>query len=738
MVIDDIHWSDEGSLDALWQLISDSGSSPLFFLFLARPGLFERRPEWRESPGAGMEHVILPLEPLAQQDAQMLVRSILWPMEDVPVDLSTTIVGTAGGNPFYVEEIVRVLLEDGIIRRDGERWRLTTTPAELRIPSTLTGVVQARLDRLAPHEREILQRAAVVGRQFWDKAIAAVAPSPETPVQDTLSRLEAREFVVRQPSSSLPDTREYSFKHAVLREVAYESMLVQQRRSYHGAIAAWISEQGGSRADENAGLIGNHFELAGDTAAASLWYARAGEQARARYTPETAIQYYRKALAFTSQELSTLEVRVQLYAGLGETLRWQARFAEAIEALEAMRATAELAGDVTAQIYALQNLFLTHDYQGEHRLALESASAAEYLARRAGTPADLAMALSAKGWALLFLGEEEQALALGEEARERAEAAGAKRELAFANMLLGGAQRMRGDYESALAAVQRALALFRELGDRIWEGLMLYHLGQTARLQGSYAAAVKYYSQALELARTVGDYYGAMSALSRMGRMARLQGAYRQAERYYSEALRLAEKSGNTGRQAYLVYSLGELLLAQALEREANARSESLDAAGQLLTRAIQVASEAEQGVTEAAAHLGLARVHLARAMPQDALKPALAGLDLARLQIALWQGVAAQKVVGTAWWVLGQIASRLPEVKIEGESYDGERCFAESLAVWDEVGTGVAWERACTLRDWSALLFQQGETARAEALRQEATEIFARLEMVQEIDRGG
>jgi hypothetical protein len=105
---------------------------------------------------------------------------------------------------------------------------------------------------------------------------------------------------------------------------------------------------------------------------------------------------------------------------------------------------------------------------------------------------------------------------------------------------------------------------------------------------------------------------------------------------------------------------------------------------------------------------------------------------------MALWQGIAAEKVAGTAWWVLAHIALRLGYVEVEGERYDAERCFAESLAIWDEVGSGVAWERARTLRDWSALLLQQGENARSEPLRQEATDIFTRLGMIQEIDREG
>lgn len=736
MLIEDIHWADEGSLDLLWQLIGESSAGPLFLVLSARPALFERRPDWRDTGPMGMEHTVLPLQPLSQQDARAMVGSILRRMASVPADLADPIVEVAGGNPFYVEEIVRVLLEDRVIRQEGDRWELVSTPGELRIPTTLTGVLQARLDRLTPAERDMLQRAAVVGRVFWDKAIAVTSPPDLSSLEETLRRLEEREFIVRQPASSFPGAQEYAFKHALLREVAYESVLVRRKRDFHWAIARWLANQRGDHAAENAGLIASHYELSSDTNSAAQWYSSAAEQARARYAPETAIHYYRKALDLRRLEAPPLAEQVRLYSGLGEMLRWQARFDEAVEALEAMHVAAQAVGDVKAQIRALQGLFLAHDYQGDHRRALESASGAEHLARQAGSPEDLAMALSAKGWSLLFLGEEEQALALGHEARTVAGEGGSRRGLAHSYMLIGAAHRMRGEFERAVAATEQALDLFRELGDRIWEGLMLYHLGQTARLQGAYVEAVSYYAGALELARAVGDNYGAMTTLSRMGRIARLQGAYRQAERYYAEALSLAQKSGNLGRESYLIYSLGESKLAQALEREASAGQELLAEAQKLLNRAIREGSQAGQGVTEAAAYVALARVHLARGEPDAALEPALTGLDVARLQMALWQGVAAEKVAGTAWWVLGHIAVRLGAVEIDGERYAAAQCFAESLAIWDEIGSGVGWERARTLRDWSVLLAREGDTERAEELRREATEIFTRLGMVQEIDR--
>lgn len=740
LLIEDVHWADDGSLDLFWYLMNEINDVPLVVLLLARPSLFERRPTWQELVAPGMIHTLLPLEPLSQSEARELVSAMLSEMPEHPAGLATTIVEAAGGNPYYVEEIVKVLIEDGALARHSAPGALAVPSAELRIPSTLTGVLQTRLDQLAQDERDVLQRAAVVGRVFWNDAVAATGIPYSRRLTEALRQLEARELIFRRPQSTFAGVEEYTFKHAMLREVTYESLLIRQRQAYHAGVAAWLAERSGERGVEYAGLIGSHYELAGETAAAAAWYGRAADRARAAYAAETAIRYYQKALAFTPEDETTLTERVRLYAGLGETLHWQARFAEAVAALQSMLAAAEEIGDLEAQVRAWQALFLAHDYQGEHRASLESARGAERVAWQTGQPSHIAMALSAKGWAMLFLGEEEQALKIGEQARKISEEAGLTRGLAFSYLLLSGAYRMLQQFEASWEATEQALALFRQLGDRMFEGLMLYNLGQTKRLQGEYRAAAAYYEEALELARAVGDHYGVMSNLSRLGRMARLRGVYRQAERYYREALEFAEKSGNVGRQAYLTYSLGDLALAQAMEAAATARKAYLAAAREALYKALQQARESGQAVTEASARVGLARVSLAHGELEAALDEALAGLEGARLQLALWQGVAAEKVMGTAWWVLGQIATRLPAGRlplvIDHEAFDAAACFAASLAVWDSVGGGVTWERARTLRDWSSLLAARGETARADAMREEATALFARLGMVQEIDR--
>src|SRR5262249_23484290 len=206
------------------------------------------------------------------------------------------IVSRADGSPFYVEELIKMLIEDGVIVTGAEQWQIRMERlAEIRVPPTLTGVLQARLDGLPPPERETLQQASVVGRVFWSNALehlqqasTARGPSQLAATTETLSALQQKELIFRRETSAFDTTPEHIFKHAILRDVTYESVLKRWRRVYHAQVATWLVQQSGERVGEYAGLIGEHYERAGEQTQAAEWYARAGKQAHDTYAPDVA------------------------------------------------------------------------------------------------------------------------------------------------------------------------------------------------------------------------------------------------------------------------------------------------------------------------------------------------------------------------------------------------------------------------------------------------------------------
>src|SRR5258707_149083 len=275
LVVEDIHWSDDGSLDLLDHLARTCKAVPLLILCLARPSLFERRPAWGEG-WAG--HARVGLEALSRHDSRALVETILRKAPEIPQALRELIVGGAEGNPFYIEEIIKMLIDQKVIVPGQEQWRIEPERlASARVPPTLTGVLQARLGGLAPRERGVLQRASVVGRVFWDSAVECLSSSAslETAspaaegtitkweILETLAALRRKELIFRRESSAFVGTVEYTFKHELLRSVTYESLLKKSRREHHAQVAAWLIDHSGERIGDFTGLVAAHFEQAG-------------------------------------------------------------------------------------------------------------------------------------------------------------------------------------------------------------------------------------------------------------------------------------------------------------------------------------------------------------------------------------------------------------------------------------------------------------------------------------------
>ncbi|MFX1265944.1 MAG: ABC transporter substrate-binding protein, partial [Promethearchaeota archaeon] len=300
ILVDDLHWADDSSLDALNHLSLALRDQPVMIACTARPPLFERRPHWGEGQPF---HSRLALRPLSKWDSRRLVVEILQKLPEVPRALRDLIVAGAEGNPFYIEELVKMQIEDSVIVKEEERWRLDPARlAKVRVPESLTGVLQARLDRLPPEERIVLQQASVVGRLFWDRAVARIRESTGKALEpgklaEKLSELRDRELVYRRETSAFVDAQEYIFKHTLLREVTYDSVLKRLRRTYHGVVADWLLEQGGDRVGELAALIADHLALAGRATEAIDHLLQAGDRARNLYAHQEAIRAYERGLA---------------------------------------------------------------------------------------------------------------------------------------------------------------------------------------------------------------------------------------------------------------------------------------------------------------------------------------------------------------------------------------------------------------------------------------------------------
>ena len=220
ILLEDIHWADRGSLDFFDHLMSSNPDIPLLIVGLTRSTLFEERPEWGK--GAALDYRI-DLAPLSEDQCRRLVAEILQKMPEIPSALMELIVKKAEGSPFYVEELIKVLIDKNVIVREEDRWQVEMDRlSELIIPATLTGLVQARLDSLQTNTRETLQQASVVGRIFWTQVVDRMQ-NPESqsaqesiPIDMQLQTLRSKELIFQYGDSATSKIPEFIFKNVIL------------------------------------------------------------------------------------------------------------------------------------------------------------------------------------------------------------------------------------------------------------------------------------------------------------------------------------------------------------------------------------------------------------------------------------------------------------------------------------------------------------------------------------------
>ena len=565
-LLEDLHWADDGSLDAITRLGLALGGKPVLILSAARPELYQRRPRWFEGQSF---HRRIDLHPLTKRESRWLVEEVLQKVERVPDALRELVVSSAEGNPFYVEELIKMLIEENVIVKGTEQWQVRPERlADVRVPSTLTGVLQARLDSLPEQERAVLQQASVVGRIFWDAVVhylrnAGVVELDNDAVHRGLDNLRAREMIFHRELSAFSGTEEYIFKHALLRDVAYETVLKRLRRAYHAQVAGWLVQvsEGQNRSDEYAALIADHLDLAGREEEARRWHRRAGELAAARFSHEEALRHLSRALELTPSDDDT--DRFQLLLAREAILHLQADREAQRREIDALEQLAQTRGMPAERAEVALRRSEMEEAQSNFLAAIEAADAALAWAKAAHDEGLAARGEYLWGKALFRQNHNTEAREHLTRAVALAQAAGERGVEADALRNLANVTNQIGDYAAAEVQFQQCLAISREVGDRLGEGWALNGLGITMKLRGNLAAAMMYYQQNLVIRRELGDRLGETMALSNIGLTLADEGNFSAAEAYYEQALALSRESAHRQGECLILNNMGNAVRLQ-------------------------------------------------------------------------------------------------------------------------------------------------------------------------------
>ena len=292
LIVEDLHWADDGSLDLLQHLQAHAAELPLALVMTARPPLLVRRPDW-----CGEDTRML-LSPLAAAQSGALLQALLHRIERLPPRLTELILGKAEGNPYYLEELVRRLIDEDVIVMAEPHWTVRADRLDtVRLPGTLIGLLQARLDALPAAERQAARQASVIGHVFWDDALQAL----DVDAPQALPALRRAAFVRDHDASDFEGTLERQFDHHLLHQVTYDTLLKAERKLGHGAAARWLQARTTGRGAEFLAMTGEHAERAGETALAIDCFEQAGLQAEKRFANTAATAWLKRALDLLGQ-----------------------------------------------------------------------------------------------------------------------------------------------------------------------------------------------------------------------------------------------------------------------------------------------------------------------------------------------------------------------------------------------------------------------------------------------------
>jgi predicted ATPase/class 3 adenylate cyclase len=573
--LEDMHWADDKSLDALLWLYKENAHTRLVFNVLARPALFERRPRW------GLEQansIRIDLHALPKREARKLVREVLQKAPDVPDLLRDWIVEHSGGNPLHIEELARSLIATRVIEKGAgdEPWRVDLSRLETaRIPDTLAGLLRTQIDNLPLQQRTALRRAAVIGRDFWDVAIAALEPGDglAMPASFALSGLAKRNLIYRQENSSFSGMQEYTFVSNLMREEAYQGIPEHLRQCYHRLTAQWLAGVGGDASSAMAARIGDHYERADEGRQAAPYLMQAAEEARRLNAFTQAYQFLQRAVKYAEEPPSAPNTpgRAALLYRMGEIMIW---LGEAAQALPCLRESLDLA-------------------------------------RQTGNTWEMAEALGRLGWAAYYNGNLEQALPWLEEAMACARQVNNRPALLLALRQLGNIALAQGDYPRSRALYEESLAIARELDDARSASLALNNLGVISLLSSDFSQARHYLEETIALAEGRGDRMEVALALGNLGIAAHMLGEYDLARQHLQQTIDICHATGSQ------LLAVEALLWSGITEIVAG----NLGLARQRLQESLSISLETEQLPLSLGGLVGFAMLEAQQGRPERAIE---------------------------------------------------------------------------------------------------------------------
>lgn len=548
LLFEDIHWADPELLDLIEYLAQWTGGVPLLILGTARPELLELRQGWG---GGKRNYTSLFLEPLTSADTAVLLRDLLQ-TDDVP-DAAVNAVAVAEGNPFFVEEILHMLIDAGLLQRQNGDWRVARN-LQVAVPHTVQGVVTARIDRLQQQEKALLLEASVLGKDFWAGALAHVTGHAVPSMDQLLRTLLTKDFLIERERSRLEGQREFTFKHIIIRDAAYQMLPKARRAEQHRAYGIWLEQNLQDQAESFVELFAHHWsqaaQLAREMGEAHRWaeaspkalryMLAAARKAAHLYANEQAVTLFQTACDLASG-LEAHAERVAAIEGLADVLALQAQWEEASRLYQEALDYHLQRGDLVRQAHVQSRIASTFSGVFDFRQALphlQSAVAGLQSQQNERELAGVYIQLARTQAALGNLKEAEEHVRMGV---QLAEQHSLLPQLAEAQYVLGFIHTLLGRPEAA-EYYGKCVEIADQIDEPMWVILATQWNAYRHRWRGEFHDALTAYTRALELARKTNNRPRMAFCLIGLAQTHFYMGDWRTAAGIWREYLAMGEE----------------------------------------------------------------------------------------------------------------------------------------------------------------------------------------------------
>jgi class 3 adenylate cyclase/tetratricopeptide (TPR) repeat protein len=596
VVFDDIHWAEPTFLDLIEHLADWTREAALLLVCVARPELLEVRPAWG---GGKMNATSILLEPLDAGAASELVDNLLGRAE-IPAEARTRILDAAEGNPLFVEEMLGMLIDDGLLRLEGNTWRAVEDLAQITVPPTIQLLLAARLDRLDAEERAVIERGSVEGKIFHTGAVTTLAPETLRPHVPSRLLALARKELIRPDRAEFAGEDAFRFRHLLIRDAAYQAMPKEQRADLHERFAGWLEHAAGERAAEYEEILAHHLEQAyryrtelgaiddrtralGETAAAHL--RRSADRALDRGDFAGARLMLTRAAEISEGGLRAL-VLIELANALGEMQDFQAAAQAADEAI----AVAEVSGD---RAYVLRAAVIRTEARGQfdptHTMAETRREVEEALEelRAIGDDHGTVLALISAGRLAFYAGRCDRSREICEQLLERAADLPSRFRRVIGIELAVSAYFGASTVEEAYRLGDVAMSLQPE-GILAEVSLGMHRIGLLS-MEGRAEEVDLEIERVTRLWDEIGHPEFNVTRAQGIGEAHRLLGRPERAEAYFRSAVEIFDRLGETGFNSTMTALLALSLCDQGRFDEAEAfvaRSREIGAEDDFATQA--------------------------------------------------------------------------------------------------------------------------------------------------------